>query len=63
MPFSSGTWRVEGSDIVMDETYAVPPEDGGTPVTTREVSRMPVVEFQQEKLVREKGRPPLVRVK
>ena len=61
-PFAKGTWRLEGNTLVED--YAVPwhPVPNETPFP-KQTSRMLILEFQRDKLVRESGRPPLIRVK
>jgi hypothetical protein len=61
-PLARGTWRLE-EDILIEE-FTVPwqPVAGEAPFP-KQVIRDPIVEFQPDKIVREKGRPPLIRVK
>ena len=61
-PFAKGTWRVEGNIMVEEYTVAWSPIPGQTPFP-KQIIRDPILEFQPDKLVREKCRPPLVRVK
>jgi hypothetical protein len=62
LPFAKGTWRVEGNVIVAECTVQLDPIPGETPFP-KQIIRVPILEFQPDKLVREKGRPSLVRVK
>jgi hypothetical protein len=61
-PFAKGTWRLEGNILVEEFTVPWQPVAGETPFP-KQVVRDPIVEFQADKIVREKGRPPLIRVK
>jgi hypothetical protein len=61
-PFAKGTWRLEGNILIEEFTVPWQPVAGETPFP-KQVIRDPIVAFQPEKIVREKGRPPLIRVK
>ena len=61
-PFAKGTWRLEGNTLVEEFTVPWDPVAGETPFP-KQTARMTIVEFQPDKLVREPGRPPLLRVK
>jgi hypothetical protein len=61
-PFAKGTWRLEGDVLVEEFTIAWQPVPGATPFPNQ-VIRDHIVDFQADKIVREKGRPPLIRVK
>ncbi len=62
LPFRSGTWRVEGDILVEDTKVHWEPVPNATPFP-REVTRTPILELTSDKLVYEKGRPSLIRVK
>ena len=59
---AKGTWRLEGDVLVEEVTPPWQPGPNETPFP-KQTSRMQILEFQPDKLVREAGRPPLVRVK
>jgi hypothetical protein len=59
---SKGTWRLEGDTLVEEVIPAWQPVPNETPFP-KQISRTPILEFQANKLVREPGRPPLVRVR
>ena len=61
-PFATGTWRLEGNIFIEEFTVPWQPVAGETPFP-KQVIRDRIVEFQPDKIVREKGRPPLMRVK
>jgi hypothetical protein len=61
-PFSWGAWRVEGNVLVEEANFHWEPIPGETPFPKKTL-RIPILEFRQDKLVREPGRPPLIRVK
>src|SRR6266404_8091870 len=61
-PFAKGTWRLEGDILVEEFTIPWQPVPGETPFP-KQVIRDRIVEFQPDKIVREKGRPPLIRLK
>ena len=61
-PFAKGTWRLEGDILVEEFTIPWQPVPGKTPFP-KQVIRDRIVEFQPDKIVREQGRPPLIRVK
>ena len=61
-PFAKGTWQLEGDILVEEFTIPWQPVPGETPFP-KQVIRDPIVAFQPDKIVREKGRPPLIRVK
>ena len=61
-PFAKGTWRVEGNVLVEEYTVAWQPVAGET-LPSKQIIQDTIVEFQADKIVREKGRPPLIRVK
>ena len=61
-PFAKGTWRLEGNVLVEEFTVPWQPVAGETPFP-KQVIRDPILEFQPDKIVREKGRPSLIRVK
>ena len=62
LPFAKGTWRVEGNVMVEEYMVHKEPIPGETPFP-KQIIRDPILEFQPDELVREKGRSPLVRVK
>jgi hypothetical protein len=59
---AKGTWRLEGDTLVEEVIPPWQPVPNETPFP-KQTYRMPILEFQADKLVREPGRPPLVRVK
>jgi hypothetical protein len=61
-PPAKGTWRLEGDTLVEEVIPPWSPVPNETPFP-KQISRMRIVEFRPDKLVREPGRPPLVRVK
>src|SRR5436190_24322749 len=61
-PFAKGTWRLEGNVLVEEFTVPWQPVAGETPFP-KQLIRDPILEFQPDKIVREKGRPSLIRVK
>jgi hypothetical protein len=61
-PFAKGTWHVENNVLVAEYTVHWEPIPGETPFP-KQIIRTPILEFQPDKLLREKGRPSLVRVK
>ena len=61
-PFAKGTWRLERNVLVEEFTVPWQPVAGETPFP-KQVIRDPILEFQPDKIVREKGRPSLIRVK
>jgi hypothetical protein len=61
-PFAKGTWHLEDDTLVEEFTVAWQPVPNETPPPKQNV-RTHIVKFEPDKLVRESGRPPLVRVK
>lgn len=58
-PTAWGTWRLEGNEIVTDEeVFSVP----GYLPSSRQIARMPIRDFQEEKLVRADGRADFYRI-
>lgn len=63
VPAVFGTWKLEGDELVTVEQFRNPyPIPGQTPARI-ETTRMKILEFAPDKLVREKPRAPLIRVK
>jgi hypothetical protein len=62
LPFASGTWYLEGNILVTEYEVKMTPPPGETPFP-KQIIRDPILEFQPDKLIREKGRPPLIRVR
>jgi hypothetical protein len=61
-PFAKGTWHLEGDTLVEEFTVPWQPVPNETPFP-KQNARIRIVKFESDKLVRESGRPPLVRVK
>jgi hypothetical protein len=59
---AKGTWHLEGDILVEEVTPPWQPVPNETPFP-KQTNRIRIVEFQPDKLLREPGRPPLVRVK
>ena len=57
-----GTWRLEGNVLVTECDVRFSPYPSKSPLP-KQITRIPIVEIQPDKLIREEGRPPLVRVK
>jgi hypothetical protein len=62
LPFRHGTWRMEGDILVEEYQIHWEPVPNETPFP-KEITRTPIIEFHPDKLIYEKGRPPLKRVK
>ena len=60
VPRSWGSWRLDGSEIVSEtESLQIP----GMPAIPKRVTRTPIREFHEERLVREEGRSDLIRIR